>query len=941
MKKRILTIITTVLFLSASAQTQRLSPRPEEVISLNGAWTFQEQYPIQVPGEWVMQGFTVNEGETARYTRALPVPASWKGQRIKLRFDAVSSHALVKVNGIKVGEHEGGFVPFEMDITDALNGRTDTLTVEVQALTISDYLACTSQYAVHTVGGLIRKVSMFALPAVNLADVAINTTFDPQYKNATLHISTETANESATPAVTSLRFTLKDATGKTVQQFNSVPEAGIAPGGCLQKEYHLPVKAPQQWNPEHPYLYQLQVELLQNGKTIFVTHYKTGFRQVAVKGNELLVNGKPVKMRGVNRHDVHPLTGRSITPALSRQDALLFRDANCNYIRTSHYPPSEEFLDAADELGLFVESEAALTWVQHGASPIWKLWNYKDEKFLPYMIQANADNIHAGRNHPSVIIWSLGNESLWSPLWEKVLAFVKKTDPSRPTTFHDQCWGGYNNAHSKADIAVYHYPDINGPAYAAKSVRPVLFGEYAHLSCYNRRELATDPGIRSAYNAPLVTFYDSIYHYKGCLGGAIWSGIDDIFHLPGGQIVGYGPWGPIDAWRRPKPEYAGVKKAYSPVKITGMRERNGYIELTIQNRYDFTSLKAVKISANGQLLSSSIPAGSTGTLRIPKEKDGPVHLTFTDPRGFICAEEQLGEAPPVVSPKANYTLSMTENNGAIFIQQGPYTYTISKTKGIITSLRKNTDTLLRQGPVFCVAPANSDDGGKPNVAGETYQNNISPLKNYPLYTIFSSGIQASQSPAGIRVDADLTYTAGKGKQSYLFTPSGELITTYEVNYQGTDSIPYQYGLLMQLPPTFETLSWVRKGEFSSYNPDDIGRNSGEAHLNAKQLNAVEEFGVMPKGPWKDDANELGSNDFRSTKKFIWHASLSDEAGNRLQVLSDSKQHSRCWWQDAAIQWLIADYSNNGSEPFYGSPHSDGKINIKNKTLKGTMTLSLP
>ena len=127
------------------------------------------------------------------------------------------------------------------------------------------------------------------------------------------------------------------------------------------------------------------------------------------------------------------------------------------------------------------------------------------------MVRANMDNVLAGRNHPSIIIWSLGNESKWSPLWEKVNKIVKEMDPSRPTSFHDQCWGGFNNAGSNADVANYHYPGINGPKATDTMSRPTLFGEYAHLSTYNRRELLTDPGVRSAYNEPLVQFYDSIY----------------------------------------------------------------------------------------------------------------------------------------------------------------------------------------------------------------------------------------------------------------------------------------------------------------------------------------------------------------------------------------------------------------------------------------------
>lgn len=931
MRKQTIIILFTLLSLTANAQMQRLSPRPDDVVSLNGKWNFQDKYQINVPGEWVMQGFTVNEGETALYSRSLQIPAAWKSQRVKLRFDAVSSHAIVKVNGIKVGEHEGGFVPFEMDITSALKDNNNILEVAVQARTISDYLGCTSQYAVHTVGGMLRKVTMFALPPVNIADLTINTVFDKQYRNASLQIHTATANESESNATVAYRFTLKDAGGKIISQQNSTQQE-TAPKSTDTKEHTLSLRTPRQWNPEQPYLYDLQIELLQNGKPIQSTKQKVGFRQVTISGNELLVNGRPVKLRGVNRHEVHPLTGRSIAPELNRQDAILFRDANCNYIRTSHYPPSEEFLQAADELGLFVESEAALTWVEHHASPIWRLWNYQDEKFLPLMIQANADNIMAGKNHPSIIIWSLANESRWSPLWEKVNAFVKKTDPGRPTTFHDQCWGDFNNAGSKADIAVYHYPGINGPAAAASSERPVLFGEYAHLSCYNRRELATDPGVRSAYNTPLVTFYDSIYHYKGCLGGAIWSGIDDVFHLPGGQIVGYGPWGPIDGWRRPKPEYAGMKKAYAPVKITGVKDAGDHLEVSIVNRYDFITLKDIKITANGKPL-----VVNNGILRVPKN----ALLVFTDPRGFITGEELFGKPQVKETPQRMWDVSWSENNGAIFVKQGPITYTINKINGVIESIRKGTDTLMKQGPVFCVVPMNSDNGGKPNVAGETYQNNIYPLKTYPLYTLFSKEMKVNKEGEDVRISMNVTYIEGRAKQTYLFTTSGELVTTYDVNYRGNDSVPYQYGLLMQLPRKFEQLQWERNGEFTVYDASDIARNKGEALLNAKQLNAVEEHGVMPALPWKDDANELGSNDFRSTKRFIRQATLSDGKGNNMDVISDGKQASRTWLQDECVQWLIADYSNNGSEEYYGTPWTDGKINIRRKSIKGTVTVRMP
>lgn len=253
-------------------------------------------------------------------------------------------------------------------------------------------------------------------------------------------------------------------------------------------------------------------------------------------------------------------------------------------------------------------------------------------------------------------------------------------------------------------------------------------------------------------------------------------------------------------------------------------------------------------------------------------------------------------------------------------------------------MTKNNQTVLTQGPVFCMVPMNSEDGGKPNVAGETYQNNIYPVKNYPLYTLFAKELTTTQTAEGVRVDMKTIYTNAKGKQSYLFTTDGKLVTEYEVECGDYDVSPYQYGLLMQLPKQFEQLSWKRKGEFTIYPENDIARNEGTAMLNAKHVSGVEEHGVVPTGDWKDDANDLGSNDFRSTKRYIKSAVLQDKGENSIKVLSDGTQASRSWLQDERLQWLIADYSNTGSEPFYGSPHTDGRIKTKGKTLKGKLTL---
>ena len=942
--------------LSAQQAASFLTPLPDQLatsktsrILLNGQWNFNvantKPVVIQVPGEWEMQGQHVAAGETAVYERSFDVPDDWEGNPVYIRFDGVSSHALVKVNDQLVGEHEGGFVAFQVDLTGKVNKGKNKLTVEVQANTISDILSCVSQYAVHTVGGILRKATLFTVPKVHISDAEVATDFDSKYVHATLKLAGLVRNSSNQKQQVQLRYVLRDADGKTVLQKSS-DKIQLGVGNHKQIESLLAVKKPKQWSAETPYLYVLETALIVDGKAIQSNKQKVGFREIEVVKNQLMVNGKPVKLRGVNRHAVHPLNGRAADPTIDRQDVVLFKQANVNYIRTSHYPPSEEFLNAADELGMYVESEAALSWIQHHASPIWRKWDYKDKRFLPVLLGANIDNVLSNRNHPSILFWSLGNESHWSPLWAEVNTRVKALDPTRPTSFHDQTWGGFNNGGSKADIANYHYPGINGPSATDTMKRPTLFGEYAHLSTYNRRELLTDPGIREAYNAPLVTFVDCIYKHSANLGGAIWSGIDDTFHLPDGRIVGYGPWGPIDGWRRPKPEYFGMKKAYSPIRIGTPQLKKGKVVVTIENRYDFLSLDQLKLVAivDGK----EVPFRAAIEPRTSGEVILPIQAEYRSLR-IIAMDNQQNEVEnelfeKVVKNQEKFSateLQLKQDSAYIYVKQGNVDYTFSRTYGKLLAVRKNGELILTKGPAVALIEANAEDGGKPNVAGETYQNNIAPLKQYEQYTLFADAIEASQTGDSISVRMDLRYQNGTGKQKFVFLKNGLLRVEYEMVYQhGQEMDLYQAGLMLELPLSYDKLAWSRKGSFSTYPANHIGRNEGEAVLHAVPLYEVEEHGKPQAKDWKDDANILGSNDFRSTKGNIYWASLRSPTAT-VKVLSNGQQHARAWKQDQQIQWLIADYSNNGSEPFYGSPHSYGRKKLKKgDKLSGQIILKI-
>ncbi len=946
----------------------QLSPIPHKVegvkkavFTLNGTWKFNPgaggnagSGKIEVPGEWEMQGYKLKQGGSATYQRTFTIPADWMGKKIKLRFDGISSHGIVKINGKAIGEHEGSFVAFEFDIEDAIKPGENNLEVEVQCETVSDHLACTSQYAAHPVGGILRKVTLFVLPVAHIADFAWQVKFDSIYRDAWLNVNASVVLSEKTGTKSQLRFTITNVNNQEIRLERKNFEIPVK-SGRSDVNSSLVVKSPMKWDPEHPHLYRLTTELIIDGKVIQTNTQRIGFRQLELRGNRFFVNNHPIKLRGVNRHEVHPLRGRSLTPELCRRDVELFRAGNCNYIRTSHYPPSEEFLQACDELGMFVESESSLCWIDHGASPIWKNWDYLNTGFLKYMVNANLENVLSGRQHPSIILWSLGNESRWSPLWERVLAEVKKLDSSRPTSFHDQCWGDYNNAKSTADLANYHYPELNGPRESTKDkTRPTFFGEYMHVQCYARRELETDPSVRSdAYANTLKQMVDSVYSYPSCMGGAIWSGVDDIFHLSADQICGYGPWGPIDGWRREKPEYFGMKKSYAPVIISNLervKAVNGKLHLEIENRYNFFNLNELKIV--GQIGERVFPVHvnigplAKGSAEIDlkgSKQNGKLILTFTDPRGFICQQEviETGQSDKPAGSKIKVNPILKEENNYFMINSGNALYKIGKTDGSLSCTLKG-ETQFSDGGTMLLVPFNEDDGGAPDVAANNYTQNIQPLDIQPDKEFKITSVSALQN-TGEAVRVSLTGVIGnkiKGSQEYIFNPDGTVMMSYDyeamADFTGKNLLR-QFGLLFTLPRSFDQLSWERKGLWTTYPANDINRLKGTAKAMARNVKYVEVPREVPKGEWKDNSNKLGTNDFRSTKDHILSASLTDEKNQGIVVKSDGSQNARSWVDGEKVRFFVAGLNGPGSCRFFTGPRPEFK---KGEHLKGTFILGL-
>ena len=875
MKKLFLVFISIAAFVGAMARAgttlPQLTPRPIscEVIDLAGTWRFNGSANIVVPGEWVMQGFDVNPGQPALYEREFTVPAGWTGQRVKLRCDAVFSDATVFINGTQAGKHLGGFTPFELDVTVLVKpGQPNIIKLAVISESLADTEASASKYACHPLGGISRGIRLFALPEVNVSSLCVVTKFDKNFRDATLELDIEATGDAMEV------LTLTAPNGKDVPL---VPNR-IAPG-----HVSIPVSNPVKWDNEHPNLYTLTVKLEHVGKVVETVTQRVGFRQVEVRGNQLFVNGMPVKLRGICRHEVYPLTGRSVPSGLHRRDVELFRNANVNLIRTSHYPPDEALLEAADELGMFIECEAPFCW----ANDISEKEHFNvTPASIDMTRQETAEMVLAYRNHPSILWWSAANESRWGVNFEASTKLIRELDPTRPVSFSYPT--SQNRFGHELDISNVHYAGHSDPIHARRGYsKPIFQEEECHLNAYNRLELATDPGLRDQWGKYLREMWDDQYNSLGSLGQAIWAGIDDTFYIKDDLTVGYGTWGPIDGWRREKPEYWNMKKAYSPVRLGKPTVSGNTVAISVENRQHFANLNEMKIawklgSQSGTTTTDAPPAGKSAlsiALNVAPQSGDRLELIFTDPRGFVADEFSIALGGTVGTPhRTNDSVPRP---------------TVDKRTGRITA--------PFTGPELMLLPLNND--GETQMTGKTkvWTSFTAPCSGWKCDNIFGEGD---------RITVQGQYDNAKGAYTYTFKPGGVVEIAYE--FTATKKIdPRQIGLVFTLPHDCEVFTWERTGYWDVYPDDHIARPNGT--VKASEGFPATSVGprIKPSHPWRLDNLPYGNNDFCSTKHNVLHATVLDVAGRGLVIDGQGKQHVRCWRTGDAVHVLVADYSSGG------------------------------
>ena len=719
---------------------QELAGVETPAVLLSGTWQFQyspdsKWDKIQVPGEPAMQGYAIEHDKPFTYRKSFTVPADYAGKHTILRFDGVYSHARLFVNGTFVREHHGGFTRWETDVTPFVRpGKKNEIRLEVTDRL--DDISYASGYAHHPIGGILRDVTLFALPETCLYDFYAETHLDAAYEDAVLKIG----YSSPVAGGAEVAYTLTEPSGRRYPLVQS--RFPLEEGGNMNE---LPVKNPLKWDAEHPNLYTLTITLSKDGKEIGRFDRRIGFRDVKIEKDRMLVNGMPVKLRGACRHDIHPTLGRTTTAELDSLDVILFKRSNMNFVRTSHYPPTERFLEYCDRYGIYVESETAVCFVDTYRQKNYAPGKTQDSaEFTPRYLSQCREMVKSFRSHPSILFWSIGNESVYGTNFQQCWDWVKATDKTRPVIFSYP--GSVGEKKPVYDILSMHYQDVNGNlnqwnrsthGFQGEGI-PALFDEWAHPACYTYATLQEDPNIREFWGHSIERMWSGLFDAPGGLGGAIWGYVDETFMLPEpkvgtafwkefartakpedyqGKCVGYGEWGIVDVWRREKPEFWATKKAYSPVRLmttevasflSGQR-----LLLPLYNRFDHTDLDEIKIRYTYKGVEKELPAPSIaphqkGLLVIPAEawEEGELlSICFYTATGELLDAEQVSlgsdyhvrladsEASPV-----NGVLQVEETAGMMTIKGDGFEIPFSKETGLISNATSKGQVIIEKGP---------------------------------------------------------------------------------------------------------------------------------------------------------------------------------------------------------------------------------------------------
>jgi hypothetical protein len=879
---------------------------------------------INVPGQWKQQGIDVPAEQSVAMGREFAVPREWAGHRVILRFDAIHAGTTYWLNGQQLGTSENLFTPVEWDVTEHVQcGEVNRLDLTMRVDTVSERLSFSSGYAFHNLGGIDRAVRLFVLPVVHVRQLSVVPLLDAQYTDGELRWSLAVENTtSQAMADVRVRVSLVDPSGAEVPGAGQVQELGKLQPGQTDLDLIRPVIAPQTWTAEHPHRYLARLELMQGDQMLERVERRIGFRRIEVQGERVLVNGRPVKLAGACHHEMDPLSGRADTMKHADEDIRLLKEANLNYVRTSHYPPTQELVEAADRYGMYLEVEAPFCWVapQDDLAPL-------QEVLTPTsaMIDYYAD-------HPSVLLWSLANESQFNRFFEISHELVRQLDPTRPTTFNNP------DPRRVCEIANLHYPPMPYAEQAADDPRPLLLGEYFFPVCHEQTDVAINPGLReffgaghsdpksawgqhcaAAYLKPYMKpcavpgTWSHMVHTPRLLGGAIWAGFDDAFFFPDGTHAGYawhhGYWGIIDVWRRPKPEWWLTKLVFSPVWLTDRKVDcdlvRGVARVSVENRYDFTNLSELefkwRIGVEQGVASANVAPGATGVIEIPlpnnveNVREADLQLEVFARNGMLVQSARLPLRERTAKPLPRLSApapKVVEMGNVVVVQGAAYTLVLDKQRGEFVADDSRHQAAVVRFPRPHLTQYDFGDLAGPH--GKPYA--IYPEES--MRVVDSVTIEKSDESVLIRVVEH--YRQLTGELSWRMDAAGMGEVRYRYVYHGEPIDTREAGVRFVCRPECDALTWRRWSEWGVFPDDSISRTEGTATALRSGVRSDDPEGVRPTWPWSLDQTKLGTADFRSVKFHIQQATLQAQGGPGLRVHAQADRHVRACLADDGV-----------------------------------------
>jgi beta-galactosidase len=916
-----------------------LEEKQDRTMSLNGNWKFQyvpkvEEAPtsfyrndyddagwaeIPVPSNWELHGYgtpiyisagysfkieppLVSSEPDPRYTsfsertptgsyrRTFELPAAWSGKKIFLRFDGVMSAFNVWVNEQYVGYSQGSMEMSEFDVTGCVKPGKNLIAVQVFRYSDGSYLEDQDMWRL---SGIYRDVSLYATEKIRIYDFGVRTELDDTYTNARLLIEPKlSVYDGQTADGYVLRADLYDAEGKAV--FEQTLEQDAVP--VLNREirsnilnartpqrgarsfgwFDVEVASPHLWTAETPYLYTLELGLYnEGGEAVEKIQTKVGFRSVEIKQGQVLINGKPIRFRGVNRHEHDPFTGKVVSEERMLQDILLMKQANVNAVRTAHYPNVNRWYELCDQYGLYVMDEANIE--THGlrgflaSEPDWHA------AFMDRAVRM----VMRDRNHPSIVFWSMGNESGYGPNFAAISAWIRDFDPSRK--IHYEGAQGNIKDPETVDVIARFYPRVQDE-YLNPNIPEGSDAERPENARWERllsiaRNTADDrPVMTSEYvhcmgNAlgNFKEYWDEIYSHPRMLGGFIWDWVDQALAKPledgrvqmsyGGDFGDYPNSkafcmnGVILAERQTTPKYWEVKKVYQPALFEQGKDEYHY---RITNRNHHTNLDQYNLSwqviSDGKTIETGnmdLPAvapGDSHELKLPltfgKKYRGDVRLFLSlqlkedalwAKKGHELAWEEFNlKKAALTAPELKKGKIGIDDKEQILIVEGKdFSQQWDKQTGALVSLVfKRQEMLSREEALFpqpnfqAYRAPTDNDAGFGNWLAKDWSTHLMATPQRKLLN-FSCNPEPD-GPVEIKTESLYTYLKGTIRCTSVFRigADGSMDVEHQFHPEGELPVLPRLGVAWAFAEDLQQLQWYGPGPLETYPDRKTGMRTG-------------------------------------------------------------------------------------------------------------------